>query len=250
MSQGLIEEVWCMNKHKRSSIKLYVYVCIIGLALFVALGTMLISYRITTRQIDKHYGIIATDNAKNFASYLDGDFIGDLREIIESEEYQKIREQAEKEDNEQLIEDYLKEQGLWTEYKTIKDKLQQYIDNVSNVRYLYIIAHGGVNAQCDMYLIDDYDTKLYQTGQYELREEEFKDQDLTNLAEPVKTYGEWGWLISDYAPIYDSKGNCVAIVGCDLDVTGMMYGRKVVSIMIVTIVSVITLLLILIYLKK
>ena len=238
-----------MNKHKRSSIKLYVYVCIIGLALFVALGTMLISYRITTKQIDKHYGIIATDNAKNFASYLDGDFIGDLREIIESDEYQKVREQAEKEDNEQLIEDYLKEQGVWTEYKTVKDKLQQYIDNVSNIRYLYIVAHGGINAESDMYLIDDYDTKLYQTGQYELREKEFKDQDLTDLAEPVKTYGEWGWLISDYAPIYDSKGNCVAIVGCDLDVTEMMHGRRVVSIMVVTIVSVITLLLILINLR-
>lgn len=233
------------NKHiKRLSIKLYVYICVIGIALFVALGTILVSYKLSTNQVDKHYGIAATDNAKNFASFLDGDFIAEVRSIIESEEYQQIRQQAEDEQNELLIEEYLKEQGVWNEYSLVRSKLNQYLNNVSNIKYLYIVAQGDIDAKYDMYLMDDYDTKLYNIGLLEERESEFYGQDLTNLSSPVTTYGEWGWLISDYAPIYDSNGNCVAIVGCDLDINAMMQGRKMVTIITLSIVSTVTFLLI------
>lgn len=230
-----------MNKHiKRISIKIYVYICVIGIAVFVALGTILVSYKLSTDQVNKHYGMAATDNAKNFAYYLDGDFIAKIRTIIESEEYQEIRQKAEDEQDESLIEEYLKDQGVWDEYSSIRSELNQYLKNVSSIKYLYIIAHGDIDAEYDMYLMDDYDTKLYNVGLLEKREAEFAGQDLTNLQAPVTTYGEWGWLISDYAPIYDSNGNCVAIVGCDLDISAMMQGRKMVTVIIIAIVSVIT----------
>ena len=222
---------------KRLSIRLYVYVCVIGMALFIATSTIVVSYKLTISQINKHYGSNATDNSKNFASFLDGDFIKEFRLLIESDEYQDIRKQAIEANDESIIENYLKDNGVWDKYTDTRTKLDKYKNNISNIKYLYIVANGDINDTKDMYLIDDFDTDLFEIGMYEDREKEFQGQDLTDLAAPVITNYNWGWLMSDYAPIYDSNGECVGIVGCDLDINRLMRTRKIINVLIILGVS-------------
>ena len=88
--------------------KMYIFIAIT--VLVVVCGTATISFFTSVNQIDTFYKHCASDNARNFASMVDGDYLARLRPIVESEEFQALRNRAEEEDNEELIEDYLKEQ--------------------------------------------------------------------------------------------------------------------------------------------
>lgn len=213
------------NEKKRLSVKTKMYIFVVVTVLSVAVGTSLIAYSLSVDQIDRYYKQSASDNALNMADQIDGDFIAELRPYIESDEFQELRERAEEEDNEQLVEDYLKEHGLWERYSEIRTMLTRYVDNIDGVKYLYVIAHGDKDAEYDMYLIDDEYSPIYETGYYEERETELRGIDLTDLKEPTISNGDWGWLCSDFKPVYDSEGNCVCIVGCDFGMDEVMEER-------------------------
>jgi diguanylate cyclase (GGDEF)-like protein len=90
-----------------------------------------------------------------------------------------------------------------------------------------------------MYIIDDSNSELYIMGYYEIREKEFTDKDITHLDEPVISYGDWGWLCSYYSIVYDSKGNPVCLVGCDVDMNEIMHERyKFLALFITLIVGI------------
>lgn len=214
------------NGKKFVSIKTKVYIFAAITILVVALGTAAITFTIGSNQINNYYKQNATDNARNAASMLDGDYLALLRTTAESEEFQALRERAEEEDNDGLIEDYLKAHDLWDKYADIRSFLSEYLSNVEGIEYLYIMAHGDIDSLSNMYLVDDNETPFYETGLYEPREVEFLGVDLTALPEPVISNGDWGWLCSAYAPVYDSEGNCICIVGCDINMDTVMAERS------------------------
>ena len=207
------------------SVKLKMYIFVAATVLVVALGTAAITYSISVNRINSYYRQNASDNARNVASEIDGDYIARLKKAVRSGEYQAIKKQAEEEDNEELVENYLREKGLWDEYKNIRTMLSDYLSNMEGIEYVYVIDHGDTDAIYDMYLIDDDSTPLYETGYFELREEELRGVDLTELPAPAITNGDWGWLCSDFKPVYDSEGNCVCIVGCDINMDEVMLER-------------------------
>ena len=159
------------------------------------------------------------------ASLVDGDFLAKLRSAAETEEYQQLREAAEEKDDEEPVISYLKEHGLWDEYSKIRHILTEYIENVQDIKYLYLTAHGDINADKDMYLIDDESVEVYETGYYEEREEELLGMDLAAMTEPTISHGNWGWLCSAFYPVYDSNGNCVCVAGCDFGMNDVMAQR-------------------------
>lgn len=215
-----------MKSGTKSSIGLKLYVFIIVTVLAVGIGTAFLAYRINANQIDRYYKDVALDTAVNFASMLDVDYIARLREAAESDEFQALRDKAEKEDNEQLIEDYLVEHDLWEGYVKTRNALQNYLDNMESMKYLYIVAIGDKDALYDMYLLDDYDNPLYETGYYEEREVELRGVlDARNPGDPMISTGDWGWLCSAYAPVYDSDKNLVCNVGCDFEMNEVMAER-------------------------
>ena len=120
-------------KGNKSSIRHRVYIFIIAILAIVAFGTLAITYRISTNQMDRFYKQSVLDNSRNFASLVDGDYLMELKNVICTDEYIELREKAANEDNEELIENFLKDKGLWEEYKKIKDSLQKYIDNYDNI---------------------------------------------------------------------------------------------------------------------
>lgn len=214
------------KKTRRFSIKLKINIFVILTVIAVAFGTASIAYFVSTDQIDSYYKQAASDNARNFAAMIDGDYISELRKEVESDEFQAIRDEAEQTQNDQLIEDRLKEKGLWDKYSQIRSMITSYLDNMKGIKYLYVVAHGDKDATEDMYLIDDESVELSETGYYEQREEELLGLDITSLEEPTISNGDWGWLCSDFKPVYDSKGECVCIVGCDYDMNDVMNERK------------------------
>lgn len=207
------------------SIKFKLYLFLICTIILIASSLIIASYYISKAQIDTYYKNITTENAENFSTFIDGDFIAKLRPLLESDEFQALRDTAEETDNEELIKNYLIEHEVWDEYKQIQDKIDTYLSNMTTIKYIYVIAYGGKNAMEDMYLIDSTEEPLYESGTYEIREEQLINTEILDIQPTISYSDTWGWLCSDYAPIYDSTGNCVAIVGCDIDVQNMISAR-------------------------
>ena len=191
------------------SVKMKMYIFVATTVLVVALGTMIIAFSISSNQINSYYRQNASDNARNVASMMDGDYLARLREVAASDEFQALRERAEEEDNEEIIEEYLREHDLWDEYSDIRELLSNFLANLEGIEYLYVVAHGDQDAEYDMYLVDDDENPIYETGYYEERELELRGIDISQLPEPTISHGDWGWLCSDFKPVYDSEGNCV-----------------------------------------
>ncbi len=182
------------KEKKRFSIRSKMYIFVILTVLSVALGTSAIAFNASADQIDRYYKQNTADNARNFASMVDGDFLAELRRTAETDEFQALRDRAEEEENEAPIEEFLREKGLWEKYSATRDQITEYLGNMSGIKYLYIIAHGDENADHDMYLVDDAENPIYETGYYEEREAELMGMDVTNLPEPTISHGDWGWL--------------------------------------------------------
>lgn len=216
-----------MRDNKRYfSVKAKTYIFIIVTVLSVAFATVFISFSLSVEQLDSYYKQFASYNARNAAFYVDGDYVERLSSVVGTEEYQWLRRKAEDENNEQLIEDYLKEQGLWDEYYQISSFLTTYQNNMDGISYIYLLYHGNQDTQYCMHLIDDQNQPLYRVGFYEIRVRDLMGKDLENLDEAVVYNGPRGWLCTDYEPVYDSNGNCVCIVGCDLGMEEVIAERS------------------------
>ena len=211
---------------KRFSVKMKMYIFVLVTVLSVAVGTSLISYSLSTDQMDHYYKQSAEDNARNVASLIDGDFIAELIPIIKTDEYQWLRTRAEEEDNEQLIEDYLVEKGVWEQYNDIRSFITDYAENMDSIERIAVVAHSGSNIDYDMYLVIDGRTPMYKTGFYELRALELRGKDIASLEEPVISDGTWGWACTDYKPVYDSSGKCVCVVECDYGLEDVVEERS------------------------
>jgi len=207
------------------SIKVKLYLFLISTIILIASSIIIFSYIVSRKQIDTYYKNITTENSKNFAYNIDGDFIAKLRTLLESDEYQELREIAEENDDEELIKNYLIEHDLWEEYSTIQSNIDNYLANMNTIKYIYIMAYGGKDATEDMYLIDSTDEPIYESGFYEIREDQLMNTEILEVEPAISYSDEWGWLYSDYAPIYDSNKNLVAIVGCDVKVQDMISAR-------------------------
>ena len=226
-------ETQLQTKGKFISIKTKMYIFVIVIVLAVAAGTSTIAFKAEADQIDRYYKQNTADNATNFATMVDGDFLAELRAVAASDEFQKLREKAEKSEDESLVRNYLKKKGMWAKYRETRDMITTYLKNMKGIKYLYIIAHGDKDAKKDMYLVDDKENPIYETGYYEDREAELLGKDIENLPEPTISNGDWGWLCSDFKPVYDSKGKCVCIVGCDIGMDDVMEERKKLMLLLI-----------------
>ena len=216
-----------MEKKKKISIgtKLYFFV---GLMVFIAAFLVaFMAFFINAKRINLYAKQLSLDTAKNFAGMVDGDFLAELGVIIESDEYQELRERAEEEENEEIIEEYFREKGVLDEYNSTRNRMDYYLRNMEDVQYLYLMKMCGYNAEYDMYFMDDLDNPNYVSGSWEVREAEFYNKDLNGVIEPIISHGDWGWLCSSYYPIYDSEGRYICHAGCDVDMGGIVKERNI-----------------------
>ena len=219
-----------MDSTRKFSIGKKFYIFIIIIVLVAVTGICTISYLVNANQIDNYYKTLTINNARNYATLLDVDFICELKEVAQSDEYQELRARAEELDDESLIEAYLREKGLWDRYVKQRNSMRTYVNNMNDVKYLYIVAWGLEKAEdgewYDMYLLDADDVPLYQTGYYELREPEFEGVEPYGNIGPVISNGDWGWLCSGFAPVFDKYSNLACNIGCDVGMDDVMQQRK------------------------
>ena len=211
-------------KKKRVSIGHKVYGFIAVVVFLAAFGASLIAYRVHVGQIDTYYKNLSMNNAVNFASFVDGDFLKALRDEVMTDEYMELRDAAEEADDEDMIRDYLKEHGLWDKYDSTRELLIRYLRNMDDIEYLYIMKLGDAGSSVDVYLIDDDENELYVTGS---TEEDYLEIDgTTGTVPPMISNSEWGWLCSAYAPVFDSAGELVCHIGCDISMDEVMASRR------------------------
>ena len=211
------------KKRKRISIGFRVY-GFIAVAVFLAsFGASMIAYGIHVGQIDTYYKNLSMNNAINFASFVDGDYLKSLLEVVMTDEYMELRDTAEEEDNEDLIRDYLAEHGLWDRYDSTRALLIRYLRNMNDIEYLYIMKLGEAGSNEDIYLIDDDENPLYVTGSIE--EDYLEIDGTTGTVAPAISHSEWGWLCSAYAPVFDSEGQLVCHIGCDISMDAVIASR-------------------------
>ena len=212
------------QKRRRMTIgpKLYGFVAV---AVFLAsFGASVIAYLIHAGQIDNYYKNLSLNTAINFASFVDGDFLGELCQVVMTDEFMKLRDTAEETEDEDLIRDYLDSHGLWDRYDSTRSFLIRYLRNMEDIEYLYIMKLGEEGSNTDIYLIDDDENPLYATGS---TEEDYLEIDgTTGIVQPAISNSEWGWLCSAYAPVYDSKGNLVCHIGCDVSMDEVKASRR------------------------
>ena len=181
--------------------------------LTVAIGSTVAGGYVNHRaRVDDYYKAITTDIARTVARLADGDFIEKLLAAVDTPEYLALRETAEENEDEQMIEDWLRENGLWEKFEETSDFLEKFRNDM-DVLYLYVESD---KTEDTMYLIDP-DEPMYYMGLVEPSEAEFQNLIGDIHIDPVVTNGEYGWICSAYDPIYNSKGDAVASVGVDID---------------------------------
>ena len=135
-----------MDKKRRFSVGAKMYLFVTMTVVVVALASLLISYYINANQIDNYFKGLTLDSARNMASFADAEFLKELKSVAASDEFQALREEAEENDDESVIEEYLKQKGLWERYIAQRDLLDNYLANMDDIKYLYIVATGDASA--------------------------------------------------------------------------------------------------------
>ncbi|MCR5238178.1 MAG: HD domain-containing protein [Lachnospiraceae bacterium] len=122
------------------------------------------------------------------------------------------------------IDDYLETRGNSDEYRQIKERLGNILQSSTDISYLYgyRIEEDGCHVVFD---IDTEEEEGAETGAVipfdEGLSEHIPDLLAGREVEPVITDDEYGYLLSCYQPVYDSKGRCVCYVGADVDMMQM-----------------------------
>ena len=223
-------------KKKRITIGMKMRIFVTLIVFVISVSIALLSYFINVGQNDSYIKRMTYNSAENYATLVDPEFLSELRKTAESEEFQALRNDASMKDDESAIEKYLKDKGLWDKYAETRKEMCNYLDNMDDIKYLYIIVLGDSSAYYDMYLVDDYDNPLYETGNYQDRESGLIGVDTSKKIEPAINNSKWGWLCSAYAPVCDSQGNIVCHIGCDFDMETIV-GERTTQLLIFGLVS-------------
>lgn len=201
-----------MEKRRKLNVELIKYL----IGSMVAVGALLLvgSSFVDNRQYTRFYNDKALEIAKTVSNQIDGDFIKQLCDEIETEEYAKIENEAVETENEQLIIDWLVKKGMYEEYEKIHQMLHT-IQTDMEIEYLYIQVIGGDSC---IYLFEP-ESGYLSLGYEELLTEEFEKLQGNERLEPTVSRTGLGWLSSAGEPVVTSAGENCAVVFVDIDMT-------------------------------
>ncbi len=118
------------------------------------------------------------------------------------------------------IDDYLESEGKRSDYQETEVRLKNILSNSTEISYLYVykIDEEGCHVVFDL---EANGVAAEEVGTVIPFDEEFSDFIPELLAgkeiEPIITNDRYGYLLTAYSPVYDSKGNCACYVGVDVD---------------------------------
>ena len=192
------------------------------LVLVIALAMAGWAYHENSERVNGYYKKTATRVAAAVAAFVDGDKTEALLKAVKSDEFREKREAAIAADDDQIMADWLREQGQYDTYMELDRMLGTYREKL-DVRFVYLqsLEHDtSVN-------IVDPDESLFYMGSLEETPEEYKGLYTSNQRiQPFVTMTEFGWLCSAYEPVTNSEGKSVAMVGVDISMDDMMAERQ------------------------
>lgn len=127
------------------------------------------------------------------------------------------------------------ENGLDDAYGSTARALERIINHTPFIQYLYVyqIREDGCHVVFDFDTSDDELTKYDELPDVDSDsfgvvigfDESFADYIPTLLAggrvDMIESNDTYGWLLTQYEPVYDSEGKCVAYVGVDVSMIGI-----------------------------
>lgn len=198
-------------------------ILILSITVLLAGGLTLIAYQVNSERVDRYYKQTTSEDASAIAAFMDGDYLARLKAEIAMADYGKIRDAAQRTEDEELIRQWLIDRDLYDSFQKISEVLTLYRQKL-DAKYIYLQSLQG---NISVNLIDPDEDLLY-IGSIEVSPEEFAAyQDNVHIEPTVSTTEEFGWLCSAYEPVVDSQGNAVAILGVDIDMNEVMEERRV-----------------------
>ena len=195
---------------------------IMVIIIILAGGLAAIAYYVNGQRVDQFFKDNTSEEAKAISYFVDGDFILELRNAVVSQEFQEMREQASKANDEQMVVDWLTKHELYEKFCVYNDMLEVYRDRL-NAASIYIQSVEGIKS---INLIDPSENMLY-VGSIEISPDEF-DEYLTNEhIEPTVSTTQFGWLCSAYEPVYTLDERAVAVLGIDIDMNSVVHERRI-----------------------
>ncbi len=177
---------------------------------FVALVTTSISYLLYQRFAVTQYTYTAKNIASVVAATVDGD----------------------------RVDDYFVEGTGSADYADTMNKLRKIYESSPNIKYIYVykIEPDGCYVVFDL---DTEDTEGGKLGDFVPFDESFLDKVPLLLSgqeiEPVISNDTFGWLLTDYEPVYNSNHKCVCYAAADISMeevttNGISFLAKVLSL--------------------
>ena len=171
-------------------------------------------------ETDKFYKNKVSEVANSIADSVDPEFITELIEIANDEEYREIYKTASYEHQEPII-DYLKDKGVYDKYTDLFNLIGKISEDMT-VEYLYIQTINGSNAT---YIVEP-SGEYYSLGNVTAVPDQYNGIDANEHIEPKVSYDkEFGWLSSGGEPLYDEAGNAIAVVCVDISMSEIMKRR-------------------------
>ena len=177
---------------------------------FVALVTTSISYLLYQRFAVTQYTYMAKNIASVVAATVDGD----------------------------RVDDYFVEGTGSADYADTMNKLRKIYESSPNIKYIYVykIEPDGCYVVFDL---DTEETEGGKLGDFVPFDESFLDKVPLLLSgqeiEPVISNDTFGWLLTDYEPVYNSNHKCVCYAAADISMeevtsNGISFLAKVLSL--------------------
>ena len=194
------------KRHYSLSVKLNALV--IAIILAISGGLTAIAYRVNSVRVDQYFKAATASAAGTVAAFVDGDWLGDFLDMIKSDEYRELRARAIEAGDEEMIADYLKEEGWYDAYTDMCATLSLYRDRLGAI-YVYTVTLEEGNG----FTIIDPDENLFYIATSIPVPPEFANTRMGQRIEPTLSVTEFGWLCSAYENVFNSRG-CNSLESC------------------------------------
>ena len=198
------------NESRKTSLRTRIIIIIASMLVFVALVTTTISFLLYMNFAIDQYKLTARNVACLVAATVDGD----------------------------RVDEYFEEGPNSVDYADTMNKLHKIYDTSPCVEFVYVykIKPDGC------YVVFDLDTEEVEGGKlgdYQPFDESFEDQIPLLLSgmeiKPVISNETFGWLLTDYEPVYNSNHKCVCYACADISMNeiisnGISFLVKVLSL--------------------
>lgn len=124
----------------------------------------------------------------------------------------------------EMVDEYLEKGEAAKGYKETEQRLYAIRDNMPDIEYVYVykIEKDGCHVVFDL---DTSDVKGSEPGDVVEFDPSFKEYIPTLLRggriDPIESDDKYGWLLTAYEPVYNSKGECVCYAAADEMVSGI-----------------------------